>query len=104
MRADGWNGTSPGRTGALLCLIVLGLTAQPWVRSRCPVRERIALRMVEVNEAVVLSTLAGASWLGWGGVVPVLAVVLAVAPPLIGLGGLWALRAVTAQAIAPSRR
>ncbi len=89
--ADGWVEPSPGRTTALLSFIVLCLVRRPWVRSRCPMRERIILRMVDVHVAVVLVTLMVASSLGWGEMAPVLAAVLAVAPPLLGLGGLWAL-------------
>lgn len=76
----------------LLCLPVLTLGVQPWVHKRSSMRERVVLRMVEGNEAVVLVSLAAAAWLGWGEVPPILAGVLGAAPSLIGLWGLHALR------------
>ncbi|PHP53046.1 hypothetical protein [Actinomyces ruminis] len=80
----------------LLCLPVLTLGVQPWVHKRSSMRERVVLRMVEGNEAVVLVSLAAVAWFGWGEIPLVLAGVLGAALSLIGLWGLRALRKAAA--------
>lgn len=92
MAIQGQRGELRWVTALFVCMVLLGLGAQPWVHRHASDHERVVLQMVEGNESVVLVSLAAVLWLGWGEIPPILAGVLGAAPPLLGLWGLRALR------------